>query len=83
VPSGSHAYATSLAAFTLRQAGIPSSEKRMSKALQWLESHQDPGGFWEAKSMNKLRDPESVPFQFMRDAATSYAVLALLGPAKR
>ncbi len=57
LPTGSHAYATALAAFTLRQAGVSASDKRMTKALAWLASHQDPEGFWEARSMNKLRDP--------------------------
>jgi len=83
VPGGSHAYATAWAAFTLRQAGVSPSDKRMSKALAWLASHQDPEGFWEAKSMNKVRDPASVPFQFMRDAATAYAAMALLGPPRQ
>jgi len=77
--SGSNSYATGLAAFTLQQAGVRRSDARMSRALTWLEAHQDSqSGYWAAESMNKRHEAGSMPAQFMRDAATGFATLALL-----
>jgi hypothetical protein len=39
---------------------------------------QDKSGFWEAQSMNTRYEPGSMQSQFMRDAATGYAALALI-----
>jgi len=51
----------------------------LTKALQWLRTHQDAAtGTWEATSMNKHFEPGGMQDQFMRDAATSFASLALL-----
>jgi squalene-hopene/tetraprenyl-beta-curcumene cyclase len=80
--SGPSAYATAVAAFALEQAGVPRSDPRLQKALKWLGAKQDPqSGYWAADSMNKRREPGSMPEGFMRDAATGFAVLALTGPA--
>jgi squalene-hopene/tetraprenyl-beta-curcumene cyclase len=77
---GSNAYATGLAAFLLRQAGTPAEDSRLGRAQAWLRGHQDASeGFWDAVSMNKKYEAGSMPEQFMRDAATAYAVLALAG----
>src|SRR5205823_9474648 len=77
---GSSAYATALAAFTLQQAGLGRSHPTVGKALDWLRAHQDPKlGSWPAVSMNKQYEPDSMPVRFMQDAATGFAVLALLG----
>lgn len=76
---GSNAYATALVAFVLQQAGMARTNPGLAQALDWLRSHQDPKtGFWDAQSMNKRYPPDSMPFQFMRDAATAYASLALV-----
>jgi squalene-hopene/tetraprenyl-beta-curcumene cyclase len=81
-PRGPSAYATAVAAFALEQAGVPQSNPRLRKALDWLRANQDPQfGYWAAESMNKRREPGSMPHGFMRDAATAFAVLALIGPA--
>jgi squalene-hopene/tetraprenyl-beta-curcumene cyclase len=81
--SGSNSYATGLVAFTLQQAGVRRSDERMSRALAWLEAHQDPqSGYWTAESMNKRHEAGSMPAQFMRDAATGFATLALLPPER-
>lgn len=76
---GSNAYATAIAAFVLQRAGISREDRKVARALEWLRSHQDQtAGFWEARSMNKQYPADSVPAQFMQDAATAFAVLALL-----
>jgi squalene-hopene/tetraprenyl-beta-curcumene cyclase len=74
------AYATAVAAFALEQAGVSRSDPKLKKALDWLRTKQDPQfGYWAANSMNKRREPGSMPEGFMRDAATGFAVLALIG----
>jgi squalene-hopene/tetraprenyl-beta-curcumene cyclase len=77
---GSNSYATGLTAFVLQRAGVKRSEPGMAKALDWLRSHQDvKTGSWAADSMNKGHaDPMTE--RFMRDAATGFAVLALVEP---
>jgi squalene-hopene/tetraprenyl-beta-curcumene cyclase len=76
---GSNAYATGLASFLLLKAGVAPSVPGVGRALEWLRTHQDPRlGYWEAKSMNKHFEPGSMQDQFMRDAATSFAAMALV-----
>jgi hypothetical protein len=82
--TGSDAYATSFAAFALGRAGVPSSHPGMSRALDWLRSHQDSTtGAWPSVSMNKRRPPESMEALFMQDAATAFAALALIDAGAR
>lgn len=77
--NGSNAYATAIVAFILQRAGVPPGNPAVTRALDWLRSHQDPkAGFWEAPSMNKPYAAESMPSLFMQDAATGFATLALL-----
>ncbi len=53
---GSSSYATGLAAFTLQQAGVERTDRRLARALAWLETHQDrQSGAWVAQSMNRPR----------------------------
>ncbi len=78
--SGGNAYATALATFMLKQSGVERKDRRMARAIEWLKVHQDPeSGAWGAESMNKRYEAGSMQSQFMRDAATSFAVLALAG----
>jgi len=65
---------------TLQNGGVPSSDPRVRKGLDWLRHHQNPTGHWVATSPNKLRDPGSEPAKFMSDAATALAVLSLTHP---
>jgi len=77
--AGSNSYATGLAAFVLQQAGVARTNPAMSRALSWLRAHQDKTtGSWDAHSMNKQYEAGSMPLDFMRDAATSFASLALV-----
>ena len=75
---GSNAYATAFAAYVLQQtAGAPNP--KLARALSWLRTHQNAEcGCWPAVSMNKQFEPGSMQSKFMTDAATSFAVLALL-----
>lgn len=76
--SRSDGYATALATLALQAAGVPASDPRVSKGLDWLRRGQDrTTGRWVAVSPNKQRDPESDAGKFMSDAATAYAVLSL------
>jgi squalene-hopene/tetraprenyl-beta-curcumene cyclase len=73
--TGTNSYATAFTAAALRASDV--SDPRLSRALDWLKSHQDPKGYWDAVSMNKPYPEGSMMAAFMRDAATAYAVLAL------
>jgi squalene-hopene/tetraprenyl-beta-curcumene cyclase len=76
---GSNSYATAFTAFALERGAVPASAPELKGALEWLRAHQDrESGFWEANSMNKRFEPGSMQVRFMRDAATSFAALALL-----
>jgi squalene-hopene/tetraprenyl-beta-curcumene cyclase len=76
--TGSNSYATALVAFATEQAGVQPSQAGLSKALAWLKSHQNVQGYWAAESMNHKHEAGTVPEKFMSDAATGYAVGALL-----
>ena len=79
---GGSAYATAFAAYVMLQSGDAANPK-MARALAWLRAHQDPEcGCWPAVSMNEPYAPGSIPSGFMTDAATSFAVLALLDSHK-
>jgi squalene-hopene/tetraprenyl-beta-curcumene cyclase len=75
--AASDGYATGLALHVLQTAGVPKGDARVRKGLGWLRRNQSATGAWRGVSVNKGRDPASHPGQFMSDAATAYAVLAL------
>jgi squalene cyclase len=71
---GSDGYATAFAAYVLEKGGHRSKE-----AITWLKTHQNREyGFWASESMNKEYPADSMMVKFMQDAATGFAVLALL-----
>ena len=71
-------YATALIALVREESGAEQKDAHVARAIQWLLDHQDKAsGAWTAWSLNKDRDPASMPGKFMSDAATAYAVLAL------
>ena len=85
----SDGYATGLVVYTLKQAGVPSSDAAVRKGLRWLETHQRPsplpdvpGRAWLAHSLNYDREhggEKGEPWRrlFMTDTATAFAILAL------
>lgn len=75
--------ATGLVVFVLRHAGVSKESKPLKSALNWLTANQNSTGVWFVNSLNKRRDPSSNIGQFMTDAATAYAVLALADEGKR
>lgn len=75
----SDGYATGLAVLALKSAGKSQEESvhaARKKGIGWLVANQS-NGVWPATYLNKKREPESEVGQFMRDAATAFAVLAL------
>ncbi|HEY1161301.1 MAG TPA: hypothetical protein VGE83_11755 [Terracidiphilus sp.] len=80
----SDGYATGLSVLVLEEsvAANPHTgrhdDEHVARGVAWLKANQDKTtGAWPAWSLNKNRDPKSNVGQFMSDAATSYAVLAL------
>lgn len=69
--------ATGMIVSALLQSGVSTDAPQMRRALDWLCEHQNATGSWTASSLNERRDPDSDVGQFMSDAATGYAVLAL------
>jgi hypothetical protein len=75
----SDGYATGLIVFVLRQAGLKKDHPKVKNGMAWLLKNQNvKKGSWPARSVNReQRDQGLMARQFMADAATAYAVLAL------
>ena len=71
--------ATSLTVLALEASGVSRDNIQLKRGLSWLMTHQNPaGGDWPASSVNKRRHLSSSTGRFMSDAATAFAVLALI-----
>ena len=76
--------------YTLRKAGVPGDHAAVKKGLQWLKANQQDIQIgqrtyraWRAYSLNidcEHSGKEGEPWRrmFMSDAATTFAVLALV-----
>lgn len=71
-------YATGLVTFTLLRAGVKADDPKVRSAIKWLKRNQNADGSWSAVSINSDRPSDDFAYLFMSDAATSWAVLALL-----
>jgi hypothetical protein len=88
--SQSDAYATGLVTYAMREAGVPDVATAAQQARAWLQSNhrrwdldQNRCYCWRTFSLNHDRENggdegDSWPRMFMSDAATAFAVLALL-----
>jgi squalene-hopene/tetraprenyl-beta-curcumene cyclase len=75
----SDSYATAFTAYVLKVAGGKGASKQTDRALDWLRTHQDhETGAWPAVSLNKVYPAGSMEESFLQDAATAFAVLALI-----
>lgn len=68
-PSDGHM--TGLAILVLRKAGVPASDKRIQRGVEWLLTNQRSSGRWWTRSLN--RDG----WQFISYSGTVYPLLAL------
>jgi squalene-hopene/tetraprenyl-beta-curcumene cyclase len=71
-------YATGLVAFALLRAGVKTDDPKLAAAIKWLNQNQRTDGSWPAVSINVDRKAGNVAEFFMSDAATAWAVIALL-----
>jgi squalene-hopene/tetraprenyl-beta-curcumene cyclase len=67
----SDGYATGLAVYVLRQAGLPAKDERIRKGIAWLRSNQRESGRWFTRSLNNDKA------HYVTNAGTAFAVLAL------
>lgn len=74
----SDGYATGLVVLVFEESAASHKYPQVMRGRAWLEANQDKStGAWPAWSLNKNRDLATPVGQFMSDAATSYAVMAL------
>ena len=67
----SDGYASGLAVFVLRQAGVPATDPAIRRGVAWLVSHQRASGRWFTRSVNNDKA------HYITHAGTAFAVLAL------
>lgn len=67
----SDGYATGLALYVLRQAGLPTTSKAVQRGVAWLKSNQRASGRWFTRSVNVDRP------HYLTDVGTAFAVMAL------
>ncbi|HWB09147.1 MAG TPA: prenyltransferase/squalene oxidase repeat-containing protein [Pirellulales bacterium] len=75
--TASDGYATGFVLHVLQIAGVPKTNAKVARGLDWLKTNQSPAGEWRGASVVKKRDPATHVGKFMSDAATAFAVLAL------
>ena len=71
MPLTSDGYATGLALYVVRQAGVPAQDKRLQHGVAWLKTHQRASGRWFTPSLGFHTQ------HLISNAGTAYAVLAL------
>jgi hypothetical protein len=77
----SDGYATGLVVLAFKRSGVSADQPNLRRAIAWLATHQ-ANGSWPATYLNRRRNPDEPIGQFMRDAATAFAVLALTEPGR-
>jgi squalene-hopene/tetraprenyl-beta-curcumene cyclase len=69
--TSSDGYGTGYVIHLARLGGVPATDERIVKGIQWLKTHQRESGRWFTRSLNK--DGKS----FLTHAGTAFALLAL------
>jgi len=69
----SDGYATGLAVYVLRQAGLAAAHKRVKLGVAWLKTHQRESGRWFTHSLNSNKSG----YHYISNAGTCFAVMAL------
>ncbi|MGE0605783.1 MAG: squalene--hopene cyclase [Pirellulales bacterium] len=69
--ASSDGYGTGLVVYVLRQSGLPATDVRVARGVQWLKSHQRASGRWFTRSL--FQDNH----HYLSHAGTAYAVMAL------
>jgi len=78
IGQSSDGFATAVVTFALQEGGVPRTNPAVQRGLAWLLRNQNKSeGQWASNSLNKRRDLSTNIGEFMTDAATGYAVLAL------
>lgn len=67
----SDGYGTGFVIYVLRRAGVPASDPRIKKGINWLKTHQRSSGRWFTRSMKKDNK------HYITNSGTAYAVMAL------
>src|SRR5262249_8127703 len=67
----SDGYATGLAVFVFRRAGVEASDPAIRRGVAWLESHQRASGRWFTRAVNTDK------YHYITHAGTAFAALAL------
>jgi squalene-hopene/tetraprenyl-beta-curcumene cyclase len=74
----SDGYATGLAVYVLKRAGVAKDDPKLRQGVKWLLGNQDKTeGTWPTIYLNRAHDPLTNEGKFMRDAAAAFAALAL------
>jgi squalene-hopene/tetraprenyl-beta-curcumene cyclase len=80
IANTSDGYATAFSVLALCKGTENGKDREdVKKGIRWLATHQDADGSWVGQSTNRDKKTNN---QFMREAATGYAVLALTQCAK-
>ena len=69
----SDGYATGLAVYVLRQAGLPAGHERVRRGVTWLKTHQRESGRWFTHSLNSNKSG----YHYISNAGSCFAVMAL------
>ncbi|MEE2637971.1 MAG: prenyltransferase/squalene oxidase repeat-containing protein [Acidobacteriota bacterium] len=73
VNAESDGYGTGFVMYTLRQGGVPATDERLQRGVDWLKTHQRAAGYWWTQS---LRNNPTTP-NFLTHTGTTFALKAL------
>jgi squalene-hopene/tetraprenyl-beta-curcumene cyclase len=77
-----HVYGTGAAVPALVEAGMPTDDFRIRRAVRWLEQHQNADGGW-GEDVRSYRDPAWIGRGASTASQTAWALLALHAAGER